>query len=358
MKIKRIVRNKMLLGGILTILVLSSFLINPVTADEDDGEEEEDEDEDGVNDDEEEENRRGITVEVSGTEAQIESHQNYGDFQNEISIQMKAESEGLKFEFSFENDSDVSEFEIEFSVEISEIIEYVDLHEDGFYNETIDTLVQQVQLDEFNDIVYTIDNISNNLVHHLSIISTDGVFSAGVYFSSEFALVNGILIAPTQIKIDVGIHGFDFDEPDSNLALKIALESEVDVDFEEDEETEDEEDGRANDEQGIDISLGEYSGFFSWIENVTVDGVNHLVKASPLISDEEETRLYLNYPRGNEIIHDPKIGIADILQNLSISLFEGIPWIALPDVTMYELLIVSGAVLGVIGVLMLITRKK
>ncbi|GAH52118.1 unnamed protein product, partial [marine sediment metagenome] len=274
----------------------SSFLINPVTANGDD------DDEDGVHDDEEEENERGVSVEVSGTEAQIESHQNYSDIQNEISIQMKAESEGLVFEFSFDNESDASEFEIEFSVEISEIVEYVDLHEDGFYNETIDTLIQQVELNDFDDIVYTIENISNNLVHHLSIVSTDGVFSAGVYISSEFTLVNEILIAPTQIKIDVGIHGFNFTEPDSALALKIVLESEVDVEYEEDEETEDEEDGRATDESEIDIILGEYSGFFSWIENVTVDGVNHLVKATPLTTDEEETKLYLNYPRGDEII--------------------------------------------------------
>ncbi len=357
MKFKRVVRNKMLLGGILTLLVLSSFLINPATANGDE-EEEDDEDDDGVHDDEEEENKRGVTVEVSGTEAQIESHQNYSDIQNEISIHMKAESEGLIFEFSFDNESDVSDFEIEFSVEIPEIIEYVDLNEDGFYNDTTDTLVQQVELNDFNDIVYTIENISNNLVHHLSIVSTDGVFSAGVYFSSEFALVNGILIAPTQIKIDVGIHGFGFDEPESVLALKITLDSEVDVEYEEDDETEDEEDGRATDESEIDISLGEYSGFFSWIENVTVDGVNFPVNATPLTTDEEETKLYLNYPRGNEIIHDPKIGIANILLDFTTNLFAGTPWLELSDITSYDLLIVSAAVIGVIIVVVLITRKR
>ncbi len=353
MKFKRIVRNRMLLGGILTLLVLSSFLINPATANGDD------EDEDGVHDDEEEENKRGVTVEVSGTEAQIESYQNYGDIQNEISIHMVAESEGLEFIYSFDNESEVSDFEIEFSVEISEIIEYIDLHEDGFYNETTDTLVQLVELDDFNDIVYTIENISNNLVHHLSITSTDGVFSAGVYLSAEFALVNGILIAPTQIKIDVGIHNFDFDEPNSVLALEIVLDSEVDVEYEEDEETEDEEDGRATDESEIDISLGEYSGFFSWIKNVTVDSVNYPVNATPLTTDEEETKLYLNYPRGNEIIHDPKIGIANILQEFTASLFNGTtPWLELQDVKQYELLIVSGAVLGLLVAVVLITRKK
>lgn len=60
MKINRVTRNKMLLGGILTVLVLSSFLISPVTANGDN--DEEDEDDDGVHDDEEEENRRGVTV--------------------------------------------------------------------------------------------------------------------------------------------------------------------------------------------------------------------------------------------------------------------------------------------------------
>ncbi|MBY9001026.1 MAG: hypothetical protein KGD64_08940 [Candidatus Heimdallarchaeota archaeon] len=356
MKIKRTARNKILLGGVLTILILTSFVVYPVTANNDDNED--DDDDDGVHNEEEEENERDLTVEVSGTEAQIESHQDYGEIQNEISIQMKAENEGLKFELEFDNETEAMETEIEFTVEISEIIEYDDIHDDGYFNESVDTVIQRVELSDFNDIVYAVENISNNLVHHLSIETSDGVFSAGVYISSEFSLINGILLAPTEIKIDIGIHGFNFIEPDSALALKIVLESESGVDYEVDEETEDEEDGRASDEEEVDISLGDYSGFFSWIENVTADGTNYLVNATPVDTSGEENEMYLNYPRGSEIIHDPKIGIAGILQDFVTTLIEGTPWFEIPRVTQVELLIVSGAVLLVLITVVLITRKK
>ena len=90
----------------------------------------------------------------------------------------------------------------------------------------------------------------------------------------------------------------------------------------------------------------------------TVDGANFPVNATPLTTDEEETKLYLNYPRGNEIIHDPKIGIANILQDFATILFTDIPLLELANVKKYELLIVSAAALGLIVTVVLITRKK
>ncbi|MFX1561144.1 MAG: hypothetical protein ACFFBL_11200, partial [Promethearchaeota archaeon] len=55
--------------------------------------------------------------------------------------------------------------------------------------------------------------------------------------------VNGSVIAPTQVKIDVMITGFNFTDVSSLLALRVELGSELETSF--DDSTEDEDQGRA-----------------------------------------------------------------------------------------------------------------
>ncbi|MHA1211371.1 MAG: hypothetical protein ACTSSH_02815, partial [Candidatus Heimdallarchaeota archaeon] len=68
-------------------------------------------------------------------------------------------------------------------------------------------------------------------------------------------------------------------------------------------------------------------GFFSWSEIALVDGVEQPVLASPFEADDFEHKLYLNYPLGDLIIHDPKVGVMNVLQlnlitpNISLSLY-------------------------------------
>jgi hypothetical protein len=262
----------------------------------------------------------------------------------------------LKLKFEYKADNDSEETGIEFSVRFTEIIEYIDDPVDGYYNESIDEAVQVVKLDDFAPIVYTIEIISSDTVHVFAIETTDGVFSATIYATEEFTLVNDVLVSPTQLKIDVGIHNFDYNVSNSVLALKIKLESEANVNYEDDDVTEDEENERATDEQEVEIFIGDYSGFFSWFETATVDGVVRVVKASPIAISEDESILYLNYPRGNEIIHDPKIGISGILQKAG---FLGLrPWIVLPDLSRIELLIVSAVAFVAMTSLVTIFRRK
>ncbi|MHA1205870.1 MAG: hypothetical protein ACTSSL_13225 [Candidatus Heimdallarchaeaceae archaeon] len=151
------------------------------------------------------------------------------------------------------------------------------------YNESVDQLVQTYLFGNFLPIVYTTDNISGNIVHILNIETSDGVFTSRIYASGEFALVNDSLITPVELKIDIGIHNFPYIEPNSALAMKVK----------------------------------DFTGFFSWLETAIVDGVEKPVKATQLEVEEGEQKLYLNYPRGNEIIHDPKIGVANLLQQVN-----------------------------------------
>ncbi len=304
--------QKLVLGGFLALLVISSFIYMPIYADS----HEDDEDEDGIDDEYENENEREVKIEISANEVKIESSlERDGGFENEFEVTVKTGPEGLELELEFEEENDTLETEIEFEVKFTEIVEYRDTVVDGLYYGSDDETIQVLKLDDFKPINYTVEITGTDTVHVFYVETVDEVFSATLYVSGEFANISDVIVAPTQVKIDVGIHNFNYTEDDSVLALKVKLESELEVDYEEDDDTEDEEQGRSNDfeESEVDISLGDYAGFFSWIETAMVDGVEQEVKATPLDISTEETKLYLNYPRGSEIIHDPKIGLSDLL---------------------------------------------
>ncbi|MHA1513963.1 MAG: LPXTG cell wall anchor domain-containing protein [Candidatus Heimdallarchaeaceae archaeon] len=302
--------QKLVLGGFIALIVISSFMLMPVIADSHD----DDEDDDGVDDSYEEENSREVEIEYSPNEVEIESSLETGEnIENKFEIKMKTSPEGLEMELEYEEEMDDNETEIEFEVKITEIVEFIDLNADGMYDSSDDDKVQVYKIDDFNPIEYTVEVIDNETVHVLFVETVDEIFSATLYATGEFADINGVVVAPTQVKVDIGIHNFSYIEDDSMLALKVKLESEIEVDFEEDDVTEDEAEDRAVDEAEIDVKLGDYTAFFSWIETAIIDGVVQEIKASPLDIGVEETKVYLNYPRGTEIIHDPKMGMADLL---------------------------------------------
>ncbi|MBY9001024.1 MAG: hypothetical protein KGD64_08930 [Candidatus Heimdallarchaeota archaeon] len=344
MNAKQINKKTLLLGGLLAMIVISSFLYTPVLGESHD--DDEDEDDDGISDRDEDENRRKVEIEYSDSEVQIESSQEIDGISNEFKVKIETGDEGIKIKFEFEKDNETLETEVEYKVVLSEIIEFIDTSADGFYNSSIDQEVQVLKIDEFKPILYTTELILNDTVHIFTVETVDEVFSATVYVTTEFTVINDVIVAPNQLKIDIGIHNFNYTELDSVLALKVKLESEYEVDYENDDETEDEEDGRASDEQEVEIIAGDYIGFFSWIETAMVDGVEHAVKATPIETSEGENKMYLSYPRGTEIIHDPKVGIANIIQTPT-----GL-------VGSSEILIVSVAAILTITGLSVLFRKK
>jgi hypothetical protein len=123
----------------------------------------------------------------------------------------------------------------------------------------------------------------------------------------EFLKLGGTSLEPTSMKFDIGIKGFPFKEQDTSLALKAKVEM----------ESEGKASGVAGEgEEAIAARVGKFVSFFSWGSNVTVDGqARTLGKA--VVNEEEKkdgeselvSELYLLYPRGNDILHDPKVGV-------------------------------------------------
>ena len=93
--------------------------------------------------------------------------------------------------------------------------------------------------------------------------------------------------------------------------MKVKIEAETEIEY--DEETDDEIEGRSSDENEVEIKIEDYIGFFSWSNVALIDGVEKPVLVNPYDLDDDDEKLYLNYQHGDVIIHDPKVGLANIL---------------------------------------------
>ncbi len=279
--------------------------------DEEDVDEEDDEDSDGVDDDTEEINLRDIDIEISDDSAHIESVLRNGEIKNKITTEIEA-SDKLKIQMSFESETDSAEIDLEFTVYFSKIIEFVDTNNDSKFNPSTDTISQEYDLDSFSTIIYNqIVQKTGEILHYIRITSEDEIFTAHIFLGEEFLTVNNSLITPSQIKIDIEISDFVYNSPFSQLALEIELKTETEVELE--TETEDENLGYGSNEAALNFSTDSYSGFFSWAEQVDIDGEIRNVSITSDLSEEEQQNLFIAYPRGNKIYHDPKLGISQIL---------------------------------------------
>ncbi|KKM82117.1 hypothetical protein LCGC14_1322820 [marine sediment metagenome] len=245
------------------------------------------------------------------------------------------DEEPLNFQNGGEHVEEWIEYRLEFKVRFTGLIEYVDLNSNGVFDREIDEFIEDYGINSFQPITYMLTPISDDSnLHYFLLNTTDGVFAAHIYFVEEFVYVDETLIAPTQVKIDIEISKFNYLDDNSQLALitKLRFEGEgLETDL-----TEDEKDGYANDEKEIFVQSDIYTGIFSWKETALIDGIEMDVLTSNLETDVEDEHvqiLLLNYPRGNHIYHDPKIGIS-----------IGIP------VNSIAPIIITGTIISIIGV--------
>lgn len=276
-----------------------------------------DDDDDGIDDDFENLNKRDISIEIEANQTQIESSLRSGEKKDEIQLKLTYESEGLSIEISYESDlssGPSGEFEIEFGITFRKLVEFVDLNSNNIFDPLVDTTIQEKDLDKFLPIEYASIVISEDTDLHYFIVKTmDGNFSAHIYFSEEFYIINNTLITPIQTKIDIEVNSFPYINGNSQLALYTSLESEIDYEVE--EVTEDETRGYATNEEGLLTGSNNFNGIFTWNNNASIDGISKEINVSSLNIDDydgDDQKIYLNYLNGTHIYHDPKVGIAGI----------------------------------------------
>ena len=336
-----------------------------------------DDDKDGIDDEFEEENKRDVEIWIGENVVEMVSILRHDGLKEIIYSRVKCddgiaiqvlfriinESDNVDCEEEIEPDGDKESennieccecdesiiYELECEVIFRALYEFVDLNDNGVYDHEIDQFIEDYGIYSFQPIVYTPLNISNNnTLHYVLINTTDGVFATHIYFVEEFVVVNDTLITPTQVKIDIEITNYNYNDDSSQLALYTKLRAEEQ--YEEKEETEDEKKGYATDEKEVSIKSGAYLGIFSWKETAIVDGVEMDVLTSIIDEEEDQYRqkLFINYPRGNHIYHDPKIGIS----------FIGLIEQSTPSLLPY---ILTGTIISVIGVSIIavvILRKR
>jgi hypothetical protein len=272
-------------------------------------------DDDGVSDVNEDRNRRQLDISASADHVEIESQLESGGTEDSFKIEVSTSPDGVEFKVGFDTENSTAETEREFEVQFEKIVEYIDDNSNGLYDKETDTEVQTLRLESFNPIAYSVENHTDGRIHILKVTTTDDVFSAVIYAAGEFADINGTVIAPTQVKIDVIIQDFNYLENDSQLALEVKLEASMEKSYE--DITEDEEDGRSTEEAAVDVIMDEVSGFFSWKETAEIDGITYPINASIVEVSPTQQNIYLNYVRGDVIIHDPKVGFENLLVGTS-----------------------------------------
>jgi len=151
----------------------------------------------------------------------------------------------------------------------------------------------------------------------------DDVFALTFYIvsTSEFGEERGM--TPYEVKYDVIITDYPFKTSDSSLALENIFALPQPFQDEPGERKFDEKPLPSDwspqpKERTLGYDLESLSMFFSWATNVTVDGEDHNVTAEYTVSvDGDSTRvegMTFYYPQGQSILHDPTIGVADLLE--------------------------------------------
>ncbi len=146
------------------------------------------------------------------------------------------------------------------------------------------------------------DALLEALLSFLIIVGTSAPmnFTVGASLFLQPNTHKGIPLTPSQLKLDLHLAPLSYVEADTALALEVALRS-AQYRF------------QANvtgTSQSIYTSSQAAEAFFTWSENVTVDGQTRRVGSTRLQPDNSTVLLYLSYPRGDVILHDPVLGVS------------------------------------------------
>ncbi|HUS99822.1 MAG TPA: hypothetical protein VMY59_05840 [Candidatus Thermoplasmatota archaeon] len=220
-----------------------------------------------------------------------------------------------------------------FSLIIEQLIEYNDINTNGKYDHN-DVIVSSLLMSNitFTNITYTNSTTVDGKTY--TIIEThtpDNLFAITIYLVSERTSFLNNTITQKEIKIDFKINNYPFVNQTSQLALITQVETPFVITPEED--TYDEEQGTATQESGLNISSANRSGFFTWANEAIVDNTVYPVNVTVVSKSEQtftgnnyetytQTQVIFSYPRGQRIIHDPKIGVIELLGGLVPSILQ------------------------------------
>lgn len=272
----------------------------------------EDEEEPSASDEGEAE--RDVRVEVSGTTAVLKLERESTDAEDEVKITYSADEGVMKLEYETENAT--LESEAELKVEFREIVEFEDADGDGAYTPDVDRSLATIRIDSLPwsiagpDDVTSASGVAGKRLTGVASLPEGGNVSFVLKAFGGFAEVNGTSLRPTDVKIDILLHGYAYSSGTSQLALLVRTEQEA--------EAETKVEGGEGAPLGVVATLGEVQTYFTWADEALADGVMRPVQTtvveSETASEEDETktesRFYFSYPRADDLNHDPVLGLA------------------------------------------------
>ena len=231
--------------------------------------------------------------------------------------------QGPSLELSYLPNLNASTGQHHFNLSIEQLIEYNDLNKNGQYDKA-DSIASSIDLSTltFSNMTYT--NMTTSTGQHYTSVEThtvDNLFSITSYVVSDETLLFNTTITQKEVKIDFTITDYPFVNQTSQLALITRLQTPFVISAE--QETSDEKQGIALQESGLNISSATHSGFFTWANEATADNITHPVHVTVVSETEQtfsgdnqdktsQTQVIFSYPRGDIIVHDPKIGVLDV----------------------------------------------
>lgn len=292
---KKSLKHLMML--LLSLLLVTSVFSTSVVAHDDD--------EDGIDDDLEEINERGVHVDIEPYEVELKSVLLNSDTYEEIEIEIRS-GDAIKVSIERSTHNGTAEPEIEASVEFREIIEFLDTNGDGAFDSGDDEVSSFDLRDnvDYDVLDYSTATTADGETEHIVVAQTsNGIFKVVLHAVGDFAIIESGVISPSEVKLDLIIENYPYEEGDTQLALMAKLETEAEIEVETDSH-----DNETDDEDELKLTAPEAEAFFSWSNNATVDGQVTPVNTS-VVPDENGKKIFFAYTRGTSINHDPKLGV-------------------------------------------------
>ncbi len=294
----------------------------------------------------------------------------------------------VNFQYSGKNVNN-TESHLQIKLKATQLVEFIANKTAGQLNgyNSNDTLVKSFDLTKANwslsltnsTVSYNnaINSASNTTVSNSTVwtMTASTTLNTNATLSFQFLVTNGFApmpgnntLAPNAIKFSVALNNYTYSNPQSQLALKMIFKSGLRSDHISNN-TEDHIDGLTrNKASEVNFGNGTTSGFFSWIDSYTVDGVNKTIVTSPAVSVDKEdssyNQMYFSFAHGKNITWDPKVGVTrattsiyDMYHPLSLTTSSTIPVSSVLPTTKstpgFELLIAALS----LGVIAIVTRR-
>lgn len=266
---------------------------------------------DNIREEQAEYEKRDMQIQINATNVAVESDWGRGDLEDVFKFFFTLDRTP-QIIIDYATQQNTSEIDLKYIIIFEKIKEYIDTNNNGRYNRN-DTILSEYKFENvtFKNITYTVEKTANNeTLHRISTGTVDGVFGIVLYMVGNLTRINSGFLAPTEVKIDFIIN-YPYITNDSLIALKTKINSQ----YETETETEFSDPLHINNdfESNIKIISKNYTGFFSWGNQASVDNINRrvnitIIQVEGSRSDYKNT-IYFCYPHGTHIVHDPKVGI-------------------------------------------------